>query len=125
MSVVMAHESEATEKLFTYGTLRTVEVQLATFGRKLEGHADTLPRYTLKTIEVLDQDFVAKSGTAIHRNLQFTGDPSDFVEGAVYSVTLKELEQADAYEPDGYKRVLVQMRSGANAWVYLNYGNTT
>ena len=110
------------EKLFTYGTLRTEEVQLATFGRKLEGHADALPGYTLQMIEIQDQDFVVKSGTAIHRNLQFTGDPSDFVEGAVYSVTLNELEAADAYEPDGYKRVLVQTRSGANAWVYVYMG---
>ena len=116
------------ENLFTYGTLQTEEVQLATFGRRLEGHADALPGYALRSIEIRDEDFVAKSGTAIHRNLQFTGDPSDFVEGAVYSVTLQELEQADAYEPDGYKRVLVQLRSGANAWVYLNmeaYGNIT
>ena len=120
----MSPESEATEKLFTYGTLRTEEVQLATFGRKLAGHADALPRYRLKMIEIKDQEFVAKSGTAIHRNLQFTGDPSDFVEGAVYSVTLNELEAADAYEPDGYKRVLVQLKSGANAWVYVNYGNS-
>ena len=116
------------ENLFTYGTLQTEKVQFATFGRRLEGHADALPGYALKSIEIRDEDFVAKSGTAIHRNLQFTGDPSDFVEGAVYSVTLQELEQADAYEPDGYKRVLVQLRSGANAWVYLNmeaYGNIT
>ena len=114
------------EKLFTYGTLQTEEVQLSTFGRRLEGHADALPGYALKSIEIQDEDFVAKSGTKIHRNLQFTGDPADFVEGTVYSVTLRELEQADNYEPDGYKRVLVQLRSGAKAWVYLNmeaYGN--
>ena len=110
----------STQNLFTYGTLQTEEVQLATFGRRLEGHADALPGYTLKTIEIQDEDFVAKSGTAIHRNLQFTGEPSDFVEGTIYSVTQQELEQADAYEPDGYKRVLVQLKSGAKAWVYLN-----
>ena len=122
----MVSQPENTENLFTYGTLQTVEVQLATFGRRLEGNADALPQYTLKTIEIYDEDFVAKSGTAIHRNLQFTGVASDFVEGTVYSVTRQELEQADAYEPDGYKRVLVQLRSGAKAWVYLNmeaYGN--
>lgn len=120
-------ESQATEKLFTYGTLRDEDVQLDIFGRRLEGNADVLPGYTLKMIEIQDQDFVVKSGTAIHRNLQFTGDSSDFVEGAVYSVTHQELEQADAYEPDGYERVLVQLRSGARAWVYLNketYGNS-
>ena len=116
-----------TENLFTYGTLQNEEVQLATFGRRLDGNADTLPGYTLKMIEIQDQDFVAKSGTAIHCNLQFTGNASDFVEGTVYSVTRTELEQADAYEPDGYKRVLVQLKSGAQAWVYVNkeaYGNT-
>jgi len=118
----------STQNLFTYGTLQTEEVQLATFGRRLQGHADALPEYILRTIEIQDEDFVARSGTAIHRNLQFTGDPSDFVEGTVYSVTQQELEQADRYEPDGYKRVLVQLRSGAKAWVYLNmeaYGNIT
>ena len=116
------------ENLFTYGTLQTEEVQLSTFGRRLDGHADALPAYVLKSIEIEDEDFVAKSGTKIHRNLQFTGKPSDFVEGTVYSVTQQELEQADAYEPDGYRRVLVQLRSGARAWVYMNmeaYGNAT
>lgn len=120
--------SEATENLFTYGTLQLEEVQLDTFGRRLDSTTDALPGYILKTIEIEDQDFVTKSGTAIHRNLQFTGDPSDFVAGTVYSVTHQELEQADSYEPDGYKRVLVQLMSGANAWVYLNKetcGNTT
>jgi gamma-glutamylcyclotransferase (GGCT)/AIG2-like uncharacterized protein YtfP len=123
----MPRESQPTENLFTYGTLRNEEVQLDLFRRTLAGHADALPGYTLSMIEVHDHDFVVKSGTAIHRNLQFTGDPSDFVEGTVYSVTLQELEQADSYEPAGYKRALVQLRSGANAWVYLNqetYGNT-
>ena len=108
------------ENLFTYGTLQNEEVQLETFGRRLEGHADALPQYTLKTIEIKDQEFVAKSGTAIHRNLQFTGVASHFVEGTVYSVTREELEQADAYEPEGYKRLLVELKSGAKAWVYVN-----
>lgn len=116
----MVSQRKHTENLFTYGTLQTEEVQLATFGRRLVGNADALPQYTLKTIEIQDQDFVTKSGSAIHRNLQFTGAASDFVEGTVYSVTRKELEQADAYEPDGYKRLLVQLRSGVKAWVYLN-----
>ena len=123
----MSEVDMAMERLFTYGTLRNREVQLETFGRTLEGHADALPEYALKTIEIKDQDFVVKSGTAIHRNLQFTGDPSDFVEGTVYSVTQQELEQADAYEPEGYTRVLVQLTSGTKAWVYLNkeaYGNS-
>ena len=109
-----------TENFFTYGTLQTEEVQLEIFGRRLEGHVDALPQYILRTIEIQDQEFVAKSGTAIHRNLQFTGVASDYVEGTVYSVTREELEQADAYEPEGYKRLSVELKSGAKAWVYVN-----
>lgn len=124
----MSPQSDEPENLFTYGTLQTEEVQLETFGRRLEGKVDALPLYTVNTIEVPDQESVARSGSAIHRNLYFTGVASDFVAGTVYSVTRKELEQADAYEPEGYLRVLVQLRSGAKAWVYLNkekYGNTS
>jgi hypothetical protein len=50
----------------------------------------------------------------------FSYGPSDFVEGIVFRVTRKELEHSDAYEPAGYGRVVVQLRSGRDAWVYLN-----
>ena len=110
---------QATENLFSYGTLQLEEVQLATFGRKLEGKPDALPGYRLVMIKITDNDFVAKSGTADHRNLQFTGNSADIVEGSVLKVTAAELEQADAYEPEGYERVRTQLRSGADAWVFV------
>lgn len=66
-----------------------------------------------------DQEFVEKSGAVQHRNLQFTGVASDIVEGTVLTVTPKELEQADTYEPTDYHRVSVKLNSGAKAWVYL------
>ena len=113
-------EQPKSESLFTYGTLRLEEVQLDTFGRKLEGRPDVLVGYRLVMIIIEDEDFVTKSGSAEHRNLQFTGDASDFVEGTVFSVTREELEKSDAYEPEGYERVLVQLKSGTNAWIYLN-----
>jgi Gamma-glutamyl cyclotransferase, AIG2-like len=100
--------------------LQQRDVQLATFRRRLAGQPDRLIGYKLQTITIDDENFVAKSGTAQHRNLQFTGDASDYVEGTVLSLTKKELEDADAYEPHGYKRVLVQTNSGLSAWVYLN-----
>jgi|ERR1043165_8693213 len=108
------------ESLFTYGTLQLEEVQFATFGRKLEGWRDALVGYRLVMIKISDEDFVTKSGTADHRNLQFTGNASDLVEGVVFAVTMAELEQSDAYEPEGYERVRVQLASGAAAWVYLD-----
>jgi len=108
------------ESLFTYGTLQLEEVQLATFGRKLEGTRDALVGFRLVMITIRDAEFVVKSGTAKHRNLQFTGNASDLVDGIVFAVTMKELEQSDAYEPEGYERVRVQLASGATAWMYLD-----
>ena len=116
----MNSAEQATENLFAYGTLQLEDVQLQTFGRKLEGEPDALPAYKLVMITITDQDFVIKSGTAHHRNLQFTGNSADFVEGTVFKVTRSELEQADAYEPDGYARLKAQLRSGGNAWVFVH-----
>ena len=116
----MSIEEKETEQLFAYGTLQTEAVQLATFGRRLEGKPDILVGYSLTMIQIEDQTFVALSGAASHRNLQFTGSASDGVEGTVFAVTRKELEQADAYEPAEYKRVPVQLRSGTNAWIYVS-----
>lgn len=116
----MKFMSLATEHLFTYGTLQLEDVQLATFGRKLECQPDALPFYKLVMIKIMEEAFVVKSGTADHRNLQFTGNSSDVVEGMVLKLTKHEIEQADAYEPEGYERVRVQLRSGANAWVFIH-----
>ena len=116
----MVHEPEETERLFSYGTLQTEPVQLSTFGRKLKGTPDALPGYRLQMIQITDQDFVKTSGAEYHRNLEFTGNSTDFVDGIVFSVTEQELKQSDAYEPDGYKRIQVKLRSGTEAWVYLD-----
>ncbi len=116
----MSPEEKETEGLFAYGTLQQEAVQRATFGRKLEGEPDVLSGYSLTMIQTQDQHFAATSGSAHHRSLQFTGVASDLVEGTIFKVTKKELEQADAYEPEDYERVLVRLKSGINAWVYLN-----
>ena len=112
----------ATSKLFSYGTLQQEAVQLDNFGRCLDGKPDALVGYKLAMIRIEDEHFVVLSGAEYHRTVQHTGLASDLVEGTVLSVTRQELEQADAYEPDGYERTLVQLRSGASAWVYANTG---
>jgi len=114
-----------TERLFSYGTLQTESVQLSTFGRILSGNRDALVGYRLRMIKIEDQDFVVTSGAEYHRNLEFTGSASDFVEGTVFSLTPQELEQADAYEPDGYKRIQVTLKSGTEAWMYSNAHRTS
>ena len=112
--------SEPTEHLFSYGTLQEEAVQLSTFGRRLQGAPDCLPGYKILMIPIQDREFVAASGASQHRDLQFTGIVSDVVEGFVFEVTRRELEQADAYEPKDYKRVQARLRSGVNAWIYLS-----
>jgi Gamma-glutamyl cyclotransferase, AIG2-like len=107
------------ERLFSYGTLQQDEVQLAAFGRNLAGEPDALTGYRVTMSSSSDQNFNASSGATRHRNLVFTGNTSDVVEGTVFRVTTAELEQADAYEPYDYKRVQVSLRSGIEAWVYL------
>lgn len=120
----MSVEELPSENLFSYGTLQSEDVQLATFGRKLEGEPDALTGYRLVMITITDQDFVVKSGTADHRNLQYTGNSSDSVEGTVLKLTRRELEQADAYEPQGYRRVRAQLKSGGDAWVFVYHLNS-
>ena len=115
----MTLQNEETERLFSYGTLQTEPVQIAIFGRTLEGTTGTLLRYRVIMSATEDQEFAKKNG-AVHRNLQFTGVESDIVAGTVLTITPKDLEQADSYEPTDYQRVLVQLKSGNKAWVYLN-----
>src|SRR4051794_28802466 len=116
----MSSEDEMIEHLFSYGTLKSEAVQLATFGRRLEGRPDTLVGYRVATIRIQDPAFVAASGAADHRIVQSTGVRSDVVEGTVLTVTREELAQADAYEPAGYRRVRAELGSGASAWVYVD-----
>jgi gamma-glutamylcyclotransferase (GGCT)/AIG2-like uncharacterized protein YtfP len=114
---------EELEHLFSYGTLQTEAVQLATFGRKLVGEPDTLLGYRQTLLMIQDPSIVATSGAKYHLNVQFTGRDSDFVVGTIFKVTKKELERADIYEVAAdYKRVSVQLKSGTRAWVYVASG---
>ena len=117
----MTHNDEASQSLFSYGTLQAEEVQISTFGRALNGKPDVLVGYRLTMIKIHQPAFVTLSGAEHHRNIQFTGLASDLVEGTVLKVTKKELARADKYEAGAnYQRVLVELKSGLNAWVYLH-----
>ena len=118
--MILNVNDEQPELLFAYGTLQSEAVQLATFGRRLEGQTDALVGYSIVMIEIEDQDFVATSGTAHHRSLRFTGAASDVVEGTRLSLTKAELNLADSYEPSGYERIQVKLRSGSTTWVYVH-----
>lgn len=115
----MRPQHETIDHLFSYGTLQSKTVQLSTFARRLEGKPDTLFGYRLVMVNISDTDFVTRKGGAEQRSLKFTGDPNDSVTGMAFKISASELEQADAYEPEGYERVVVQLESGIRAWVYL------
>jgi gamma-glutamylcyclotransferase (GGCT)/AIG2-like uncharacterized protein YtfP len=107
--------------LFSYGTLQSKAVQLASFGRELAGRPDSLAGYTMTRIAATDPNVVALSGENFYRNLEPSPNLTDEVAGTALEITEQELAAADAYEaPSNYQRIQVTLRSGAQAWVYLH-----
>ena len=109
-----------TQLLFSYGTLRLDDVQLATFGRRMPMRPATLTGYVLDTVAILDPHVVAVSGSAEHPFARATGDPGDVVDGVVLELTDDDLVAADEYEVDDYTRVSVRLASGESAWLYVD-----
>jgi len=107
-------------KLFSYGTLQQENVQLATFGRRLDGQIDQLTGFVQTEIKIDDPEVVRASGKTHHPMLVFTNRPDDCVNGTAFDITENELAQADDYEVDDYKRVAVTLVSGLQAWVYVD-----
>ena len=106
--------------LFSYGTLQYRNIQIAHFGRELTGQADVLPEYKRGKVPIKDPEVVASSGETHYENVLPGSSPEDEVHGTVYEITEEELAAADKYEADAdYKRVLVTLRSGTQAWVYF------
>jgi gamma-glutamylcyclotransferase (GGCT)/AIG2-like uncharacterized protein YtfP len=105
--------------LFSYGTLQLEGVQLASFGRLLEGADDLLPGYRRSMIEITDPDVIAKSGAKFHPIVIASDDSADAIAGKVFEITPEELAAADSYEVSDYKRILVRLKSGVDAWVYV------
>ena len=107
--------------LFSYGTLQDKKVQLSTFGRELTGRKDALPGYVRTSVLIVDPDVVAQSGESHYANAQPSLNPQDAILGTVFEITEQELAEADRYEePAEYRRILVRLKSGDQAWVYVH-----
>jgi hypothetical protein len=106
--------------LFSYGTLQTKAVQLATFGRELDGRPDSLPGYRRSAVKINDPHVAGISGASHHPIAIFTGNPGDSIDGMVFLISEAELAAADGYEVRDYKRVAVRLASGTDAWVYVD-----
>jgi gamma-glutamyl AIG2-like cyclotransferase len=111
---------DATELLFSYGTLQLEPVQMALFGRSLVGTPDVLPGFKQTLLEIDDEATVRMSGKTHHAMAEFSGNPSDAIRGTAFELTLAEVESADKYEVAAYKRVAVTLGSGRRAWAYVD-----
>ena len=99
--------------LFSYGTLQQENVQMSTFGRRLQGQHDELPQY--------EPSKVPAAGGGFHANVTFNGRSDSRVKGTVFEVTDAELAAADRYEePAAYVRIAVSLASGRQTWVYVS-----
>nr|WP_233175844.1 gamma-glutamylcyclotransferase family protein [Dyella sp. ASV24] len=105
--------------LFSYGTLQLESVQLESFGRLLDGDEDAMPGYRQQMVEITDPEVLRKSGQKFHPIVVPSDNPADEVSGKVFRVTDAELAAADRYEVSDYKRVAVRLKSGKQAWVYI------
>jgi hypothetical protein len=105
-------------RVFSYGTLRQPEVQLALYGREVPTVADSLPGYRLDWLTITDAAVIAASGSDRHPILR-RGASTDEVPGAALELSEAELAATDAYEVDDYVRVAVVLSSGREAFVYV------
>jgi Gamma-glutamyl cyclotransferase, AIG2-like len=105
--------------LFSYGTLQLPEVQLAKYGRVLEGAPDALLGCRLEVLPDRDPDAVRISGIRSHKVVRRTGDPADRVPGLVFLLTGDELAATDQYEGSDYARTELVLESGRRALVYV------
>ena len=107
--------------LFSYGTLQQEDVQVKTFGRKLQGEKDLLLGYEPSLVKIADPAVAARLGRTHHDNVTPTGDDWSSVQGTVFEVTDDELARADRFEAEfAYQRINGALASGKEAWVYVH-----
>ena len=106
--------------LFSYGTLQDEDVQMRTFGRKLNGEKDLLHGFEPSLVPIQDAAVAQRLQRTHHDNVTPTGDDWSSVQGTALEVSEDELAKADAYESEfGYRRIEVALSSGKGAWVYV------
>jgi len=101
------------EKLFSYGTLRSKQIQMQIFNKVLSGTQDQILGFKLKSLQIEEEFGMADYVVAVpSENLE------DIIHGVVFDVSNSELLKVDQFESNSYKRVEVKLKSGITAWVY-------
>ena len=107
--------------LFSYGTLQQEDVQLATLGRRLEGHRDEIVGFEPSQVRIEDPAIAARLGKTHHNNVTATGNTSSRVAGTVFEVTDEEIARIDGYERVfSYVRLTAPLASGRACWLYAH-----
>lgn len=107
--------------LFSYGTLQQEDVQMSTFGRRLNGQSDELLGFEPSLVEIEDPEVVARLGKTHHANVTFNGNEYSSVIGTVFEITDAELASADEFEAAfSYTRIAATLASGKRAWLYVD-----
>ncbi|WDF62397.1 gamma-glutamylcyclotransferase family protein [Flavobacterium sp. KACC 22763] len=101
------------EKLFSYGTLRSKQVQMQIFKKVLVGTPDQLLGYKLKSLQIEEEFGMADYVVAIASE-----NAEENIHGVVFNVTSADLAKVDLFESNSYRRVQVKLQSGTVAWVY-------
>lgn len=102
------------EQLFSYGTLRSKEIQRQIFNKVLTGTPDQLLGHKLKSLQI-EEEF----GMADYVVVVPSKDPADIIHGVVFTISDTDLAKVDLFESNAYKRVQVTLESGAVAWIYM------
>ena len=102
------------EKLFSYGTLRSKQIQMQLFNKLLKGTQDQLLGYKLKSLQIEEEFGMADYVVAVPSE-----DSSDPIHGIVYNISPSDLAKVDIFESNAYKRVEVTLKSGVVAWIYI------
>ena len=98
-----------TYPLFVYGTLLDPQVQQMVFGQEVAGQPDRLPGYEKRERSVAGR----------YPEIVPVAQEGALVQGQRLELGAAGLRRADAYETTMYYRKLVELESGARAWVYL------
>ncbi|MCI9844754.1 gamma-glutamylcyclotransferase family protein [Flavobacterium pectinovorum] len=102
------------EQIFSYGTLQSKEIQMQVFNKLLTGTPDQLTGYKLKDLQIEEEFGIENYFVATPSE-----NPSDAVDGIVYSISSADLAKADQFESNAYKRVQIILKSGVVAWIYI------
>ncbi|MBZ4044230.1 MULTISPECIES: gamma-glutamylcyclotransferase family protein [Flavobacterium] len=102
------------EQIFSYGTLQSKEIQMQVFNKLLTGTPDQLTGYKLKDLQIEEEFGIEDYFVATPSE-----NPSDAVDGIVYTISSADLAKADQFESNAYKRVQITLKSGVVAWIYI------